>query len=214
MNIAFDIDGTVADWEGYVRDVLIPLTRSKGLKVVDRKTDKTEKMFGLTKEQDIELWEEINEHYISTVEAKHGASDTLRELHKEHQLFGLTNRGYEWYDLDKMYEQSTFERTVTTEWLCNNEFEFDGLIFNKCGTVKSELIKALGINIIFEDSPEQIRAILKDCKDTEVILVENEYNICLLNEFPELLHFENWQNEAPSVISEAIRRVKDKRVRD
>lgn len=169
MNIAFDIDGVLTDIESFQLKYGEPFFKNKYNKDIVNKNGYTIKeIFDCTNEQEKDFWTKYLIQYSIGFKARSGTADFTNKIHKQGgKIFIITSRYY----TDKNNYLGKIMRFIVEEWLKSNNIYFDQIIF--CGDDKTEAIKNNNIEIMFEDSRQNI-AQLKNL--TSIICVDANYN--------------------------------------
>ncbi|MGI6657796.1 MAG: 5' nucleotidase, NT5C type [Dethiobacteraceae bacterium] len=153
MRIGIDICNTIADIITPLAGCLLKRGESDGLNEMLRHYHSPAVTPDIFKE---------NPDIFSRARPLKGAAECLHMLAKEHELFYVTARP-EW------------ARQITEQWLRRNGFPKAPLIMS-CN--KPKVIAELGIDLMLEDAPHEIRGLRKICR---VIVRKAPYN----TEFPE-----------------------------
>lgn len=177
MNIAFDIDGCIMDYNDFIWIYLplfckkhkIPYNPNKNLYYHNCK------QFNLTDYQDNLFWAEEGKKYYHNRPPRKYSKNVLDKLHKKNNkifiLTARTNKHINFNKILKKYLGKDFE-TFTLKYFKKYKLYFDEMHFDCKNKVKK--IKALNIDCILEDSPENIQEIYK--QTNAIIFMMDNYS--------------------------------------
>lgn len=149
MNIGFDIDGVLTDFEIFVATYGSKFlqTTIKNIKVGNIETRDISGMFACSVEEEDRFWEEYLEYYSREYPSRLGMADVMDKLRQKHKIYIITNRS------DSKIPQATMQQWVA-EWLEKEQFHYDELIFNNGSKLQACLDNK--IDIMIEDTPMHI----------------------------------------------------------
>ncbi len=167
MNIGFDIDGVLNDFEQFVKE--------KGRfylqkEPVNPRGEDISEIFEVPQGIEDAFWKEMILDYSTEHPARPNIDRVIRKLKKEgHRIFIITNRCKDLSYCDISFEEMT---GYIQNWLQEYHIEYDQLIFNR---IKSKLPICLEhhIEVMVEDSPYQIKELSPFLR---VICFEASYN--------------------------------------
>lgn len=175
MNIAFDVDGVLTDFE-YFLDIY-------GMKYFGKKTkekvnkitnsDSVAERFGFTKDWERRFYKRYLFWYVRKYPIRENASEVLRTLREQgNKVYIITARA--------LTEQSNvlgvLSRCLLKKWLKKNKVIYDGIYFvsnEHSAEEKYRLAEELMIDIFVEDNPQNIQKLNSICK---VINLKADYN--------------------------------------
>ncbi len=189
MRIGIDIDGVLTNLEQFVIDYITKYCVENGIKynICNSNYDYC-KTFNISKEQEMEFWNQYLESYAINEKARPFAAEVIEKLRKEdHEIYIITARWLTNRD-DVMGEKM---RKIVKNWLCENKIQYDKLIFSKESKERKpkEIIENK-IDLMIEDSPNNIKELSniipvicynaeynKDCKGDRITRCYSWYDI-------------------------------------
>lgn len=176
MNIAFDIDGVLTDFEWFL-DVYGKRYFSKkyhtDANVVNRQTSKIAERFGYAPEEEVKFYTRYLFWYARKVPIRENAAAVIRALRNEgNNIYLITARAL----ADKDNLLGKMMRQCLKAWLNTNRVEYDGIYYvdvSNSAKEKRRLCEELHIDIMVEDEPDNIKEIGQVCR---VICVMADYN--------------------------------------
>lgn len=175
MNIAFDVDGVITDFEWFLDVYGAKYFRTKVKQKIEKKinSDSVAERFGFAKQWEHRFYRRYLYWYVRKYPIRENASEVLRTLRRQgNKIYIITARA--------LVEQSNIlgklSRYLLIKWLKRNRVEYDEIYFvsnENSSEEKSHLAKELGIDIFVEDNPQNIRKLNYVCK---VICVDADYN--------------------------------------
>lgn len=156
MRIGIDIDGVLTDEKRYVIDYGTKFFSENNISyiVCDDKFYGQE-IFNVTKEQYKKFLNDYIFNYSINVSVRPFAKEIIKKLKQEHEIFIITARDYTTYENEYQNEM----QEIVKKWLYNNDILYDEIIFSKN---KDIICKEKEIDIMIEDSPENIMSISKN----------------------------------------------------
>lgn len=175
MNIAFDIDGVLTDFEWFLDTYGKKYFRKYSGKNIEFKvaSSSAAERFGFSKDRDKKFYTKFLFWYIRKYPIRENAAEVIRSLRcAGNKVYFVTARALADKDnfLGKLMQHCLFK------WLKKNEVEYDGLYFvssQNTAKEKCDICKKLNINFFVEDEPKNIEALNKFCK---VICMSADYN--------------------------------------
>ena len=174
MNIGIDIDGVLTNYEKEQIDYGIKLCVDEGWPInIDLSKYHEKDVFNWNQEQANKFWNKYIIKYFQQTPVKTFAPEVIEKLKQEgHKIYLITARDD--YGIPKEYYGK--EQEITKQWLEKNNIKYDKIIFE---TEKLEPCKQNQIDVMIEDSPENIRDLSKQIK---VIKFDCQYNKDVKNE--------------------------------
>lgn len=167
MNIGFDIDGVLTDFEKFVIEY--------GQKYLNKKPEnynglEIAEVFGVDKSLENSFWRDLIFEYSTSYNARPGTSETFQKLRNDgHKIFIITNRctDLSYCNIDK----ETMKQYVQ-KWLDDENICYDEIVFNE---FKSKLrsCQERHINIMIEDQLDHIEELSPHLK---AICFKSSYN--------------------------------------
>jgi len=171
MRIAFDVDGVLNE--------IIEFQIKYGRKFFKKKYNKDivnenaydiHNMFKCTKKQEKEFWTKHIFKLCFGIKAVPDAKKILKQMKSEgHYIFIVTKRAH----TDEDSKLGGFMRTALKIWFKKNGLPYDKIIFCQKDELKSDIVDRNRIDIMFEDSSENAKDIIKF---VPVILINTGYN--------------------------------------
>lgn len=150
MNIGFDIDGVLTDFEAYIYECG---KKYFNMNAENFKDFNVINIFDMREKIEINLWNQLIKNYATMCPARDGAADVVKKLRKEgHKIYIITNRCY---DMSYCDISAEVMRVYVKSWLEKENIEYDKLIFNM---TESKLNSCLSckLDIMIEDMLENI----------------------------------------------------------
>ncbi len=183
MNIAFDIDGVLTDFETFLTTYGSKYfkTTVKNIALSQINDNDVADMFQCTLAEEDAFWEEYIEFYCTKYPSRIGMAEIMAELQKEHRIYIITNRASGSVTPEVM-------QPWVLRWLQKERIPYDKIVFNK----GSKLTPCLEnkIDIMVEDSPKHISELSKrlqcicfnsyynaSCADKNVIRCYSAYDL-------------------------------------
>lgn len=181
MNIAFDIDGVLTDFEWFLNVYGTRYFSRKfhmDAKVVNPETSKIAARFGYGEKEETAFYTRYLLWYARKMPIRENAAATINMLREEgHNVYFITARALANHD----NLVGELMRSILKNWLCQNRVEYDGIHFvsvSNSAEEKRKLCKQLQIDVMVEDEPGNIREISKVCR---VVCMLADYNKSLLD---------------------------------
>lgn len=167
MRIGIDIDGVFTDEKRYVIDYGTKFFSENNIPYIVR-DDKFygEEIFNVTPEQYEMFLNDYIFNYAMNVPIRPFAKEIIEKLKREHKIVIITARDFTAYE--NKYQQKMKE--IVKRWLYDNGILYDEIIFS---TNKDIVCREKEIDIMIEDSPENIMAI---SKNIPVLCYAQSYN--------------------------------------
>ena len=171
MNIGVDIDGVLTDFESFV---LIKggryFSKKRNMHIINPEGFDVDQVFGVTKKQLLRFWMRHYFAYCITQPARIGAKESLKKLKKDgNKIVIITGRMLS-------YEKNligAIMRMSVKFWLWKNGIKYDSIVFCQENDKKTEICKHLNIDIMIEDKPDNVMALLDSMP---VICFDASYN--------------------------------------
>jgi len=194
--IGVDIDGVLTDFESFV------LTSGKkyfekkyNMQIADPNGFDVDQVFGATKKQLRKFWELHYVRYCILLPCRMGAREAISRLRENgSRIIIITGRMLS-------YEKNflgAFMRSSVKLWLWKNGIAYDKIVFCPEHDHKTELCNDLGIDIMIEDKPQNVRSI---SKSIPTICMNASYNQGCEGE--NITRVSNWE-EIYKVIEEMM----------
>lgn len=174
MNIAFDIDGVLTDFEWFLN-----IYGRKYFSKYKNKSDiiiassSVSERFGYSKKWEKKFYTRYLFWYATQYPIRENAAEVIHTLRQQgNKIYLITARAL----ADKENVLGMLMRRCLLKWLKKNRVEYDGIYFvstNNSAEEKCKLCKALKISIMVEDEPVNIIKIRGICK---VICMSADYN--------------------------------------
>ncbi len=180
MNIAFDIDGVLTDFQffldAYGRRYLSE-KHKKEIKIYKQKAEFRER-FNCSEKDHILFYLRYLYWYSLRFPIREHASDYIKKIKEEgHKVYIITARVF----CQKKNILGKLMRVCVKKWLKDNGIEYDAIYYvseKNTYKEKAELAKELDIDIFVEDTVENIDYINKYCK---TICLAADYNCDVKN---------------------------------
>ena len=194
MNIAFDIDGVLTDFEWFLNVYGARYFSKKfhmDARVVNHETSKIAERFGYGAKEETAFYTRYLLWYARKMPIRENAAATIRALRQEgHKVYLITARVFANHNnlVGKLM------RGILKNWLRKNRVSYDGIHFvsvSNSAEEKRKLCEQLQIDIMVEDDPENIVEISKVCK---VVCMLADYNqsiqhVCHALDFGEVYRY-------------------------
>jgi len=178
MNIGVDIDGVLADYFAYVRDVVRPHFSS-----FDETEYRVHEMFGLDKGVSDKFWESEIWNYTQNVLPMKDASEFMHRLIQDgHKIVINTARWLSCRDDDV----GSRKRDMVREWLGKYNIPYDEIAFANFerGKIamsknpydqkgKSRVVKEFSLDLHIDDAPHEVELL---SSTIPIIIFDNPYN--------------------------------------
>ena len=175
MNIAFDIDGVLTDFEyflDYFGSKYFSKIEKKKVSKVTASSSISER-FGYSKEWERKFYTKYLFWYARKYPIRENAAETIRCLRNEgHKVYLITARVF----ANHKSVLGVLMRYCLRRWLKKNRVVYDGIYYvslDGCAREKAKLSKELKIDYFVEDELENIQEIGKICK---VLYMSADYN--------------------------------------
>ena len=193
MNVGISINGCILDNVGFFRE--------HGERFFDGQLNEAEFLSGTfgykASESMLGAFKSFESPlYFKNARIFQGAKEWISRIKQAgNNIFIITSGKYSGYSNFDEY------RLGAVEWLNEEGIEYDGILF--CRGLKGEICKSIGINLMFESTPEQIDDIVK--KNPEVFLYVKRamYNTEVLKSLycnARLRDFKYWTDLPRSVV--------------
>ena len=175
MNIAFDIDGVLTDFEWFLDTYgkrYFSKCAGKEISVVEASSS-VAKRFGYSKEWEKRFYTKYLFWYAKKYPIRENAAEVIQTLRRQgNRCYFVTARALA--DSDNLLGKEM--RNCLYKWLEKNRVEYDGIYFvsfQNSAKEKSNICQRLNIDIFVEDEPINIEVLNKVCK---VICMSADYN--------------------------------------
>ena len=175
MNIAFDIDGVLTDFEyflDYFGSKYFSKIEKKKVSKVTASSSISER-FGYSKEWERKFYAKYLFWYARKYPIRENAAETIRCLRKEgHKVYLITARVL----ANRKDLMGTWIRHCVQRWLKKNGVTYDGIYYvslEDCAKEKEKLSRELKIDYFVEDEPKNIQVLSEICK---VLCMSADYN--------------------------------------
>ncbi len=175
MNIAFDIDGVLTDFEWFLDTYGKKYFRKKMKREIQtvKPSSSVSERFGFSKEWDKKFYTRYLFWYARKYPIRENAAETIRTLRLQgHKVYFITARAL----ADGEGVLGHAMRVCLEKWLKDNRVEYDGIYYvslEDCAHHKAKWCKKLEIDVFIEDEPTNIKQLKKLCR---VICVSADYN--------------------------------------
>ncbi|MGP1608811.1 MAG: 5' nucleotidase, NT5C type [Clostridium sp.] len=162
MNIGIDIDGVITNVEEYMLSYCSKFCYENKINL--EKGDKTDYsprvMYNLTDKENEELWKKIINIYGKTVIPRMYVTEVINKLYQDHDIHIITARTFEkeFYDTEDKIKEG---REETIQWLKKYDIPYNTITFAEN---KDEVVKEKNIDLMIEDSPDNIKSLEDYCK--------------------------------------------------
>ncbi len=172
MKIGIDIDGVITNIEQFVIDYISKYCVENNIEYnIGNSCYNYCKTFNISKEIEMDFWNEYLESYAINEKARPFASEVIKKLKEEgHEIYIITARWLTNRDDDKGEKM----RDIVRKWLFENNILYDELIFSKGDKErKFQEITENKIDLMIEDAPNNV----KEISDIVPVICYNaEYN--------------------------------------
>lgn len=150
MNIGFDIDGVLTDFETFVATYGCKFLKAtiKNIKISQINDNDIAEMFACDLETENNFWKEYIEKYCRDYPARLGLADVMTELKKQHKIIIITNRSASMIPMDTMV-------SWVKGWLEKEKIPYDKIVFNNGSKLQACLENK--IDVMIEDSSKHIK---------------------------------------------------------
>ena len=168
MKIGIDIDGVLTDYFKFIVTYGIKFCYENNInyKISEEKYYEGE-LLNITDEEIEMFWNKYLEFYGSRYPVRQYASEVIKKLKENNEIYIITARNEEGLPEDKIGLMKTF----TQNWLKDNNIVYDSLAFVSGNKV--EYCLKNNIDIIVEDSPRNIAKLSQHLK---VLCFDAPYN--------------------------------------
>ncbi len=166
MNIGFDIDGVLTDFETFVATYGCKFLKTtiKNIKISQINDDDISEMFNCDIETENSFWNEYIELYCTEYPSRLGLSDVISELKKAHKIIIITNRSASMVPMERM-------TSWVKGWLEKEKIPYDKIVFNHGSKLQACLDNK--IDVMIEDSPKHIKEL---SEHINCICFDSHYN--------------------------------------
>ena len=171
MNIGIDIDGVLTNFERELLDYATKMCVEEKWPIDIKRLDQydEEKTFNWNQEQAMKFWNKYLIKYFSETPVRTFAPEVIEKLRNDgHKIYIITARNN--YGMPKGHEGE--EQEITRKWLEDNNIKYEKLIFAN-DEEKLNRCKENEVDIMIEDSPDNIKRISKEIK---MIKFDCQYN--------------------------------------
>lgn len=155
MRIGIDIDGVLTDEKRYVIDYGTKFfSENKISYTVSDDKYLGREIFNVTKEEYQLFLKDYIFEYSLNAKVRPFASEIIKKLKEKYEIFIITARDFTTYE----NEHKTEMQENVKKWLYDNGIVYDEIIFSK---EKAYICKDKKIDVMIEDSPENIESISK-----------------------------------------------------
>ena len=150
MNIGFDIDGVLTDFETFVATYGAKFLKKKikNVNIENINEHDVSEMFQCSQQDEDEFWHQYIKVYCTEYKARLGIAEVMRKLYDEHNVIIITNRAAAGVDMDVM-------KNWVANWLTMEGILYHKIIFNNGSKLKACLDN--DIDVMIEDSPKHIK---------------------------------------------------------
>lgn len=188
MNIGVDIDGVLTNIQDYVFEYgsKFSYEKEKDLSNLEKNKYETAEIFNWQHDEEQIFWGDLFAEYAQNERPRFFASEVLNILKEKHNIYIITARTNDGLEINKPSIEE-----ITKEWLKKQNIPYDGIYFP--GTDKRQVIKDNNIDVMIEDSAENIE-LLEDI--TKIIVFDAIYNkeakgYARVNSWYEILYYIN-----------------------
>lgn len=175
MNIAFDVDGVLTDFEWFLdvygRKYFAGKTKEKIEKNIN--SDSVAERFGFTKDWEKRFYTRYLHWYARKYPIRENAGKVLRTLRDQgNKVYIVTARAL----AERSDVLGKLSRYLLIKWLKRNNVDYDGIYFvpnEDSSEEKFHLAKELKIDVFVEDNPKNIQKLNSVCR---VINLKADYN--------------------------------------
>lgn len=160
MRIGIDIDGVLTNIEQYTLDNITKFCVENNIEyAISESNYEPYKTFNITKEQEDAFWNKHIFDYAKQEKARAYAAEAIELLKNAgHEIYIVTAR---WLT-NRDDELGKKMRNIVIKWLKENNIYYDELVFTKASKEhKTQEIKDYNIDIMIEDSPNNINELSK-----------------------------------------------------
>lgn len=172
MRIGIDIDGVITNVGQFVIDYISKYCVENNIEYnIGSSCYDYCKTFNISKEIEMDFWNEYLESYAINEKARPFASEIIKKLKEDgHEIYIITARWLTNIDDDKGEKM----RDIVRKWLFENDILYDELIFSKGDKErKFQEITENKIDLMIEDAPNNV----KEISDIVPVICYNaEYN--------------------------------------
>lgn len=176
MNIAFDIDGVLTDFEWFLNVYGRKYFKrhiAGGVNICNTSSSSVSERFGVSKKWEKKFYARYLFWYARKYPIRENAAEAIHMLRQQgHTVYFITARAL----ADEHTILGSIMRSILKKWLRKNRVEYDKILFvpvNNSAECKYQLAKKHKIDIFIEDEPRNIEKLKKICR---VICMEASYN--------------------------------------
>lgn len=191
MNIGIDIDGVLTNIRKFMIEEGSKYCKqnNKG-KLINPDAYDSRDVFDWDSETDLDFWIKNIFRYAKENPPLEGAANNMKKLKEDgHKLYIITARWLASPKTEKQFEENNTikekMRMTVKQWLKNNDFVYDEIIFST--EDKSKHIELNKIDIMIEDSPQNLMQL---SKLTKMICYDWPYNQGVEND--NIYRCRNW----------------------
>lgn len=171
MNIAFDIDGVLTDFETFLNVFGTKYLKCKKDNLIPSSI--VGERFGCTEKQERKFYKKYLFWYSKHFPVRENAAGIIRELkQKGHKVYIISARALS----DRKDILGSIMRHIVVKWLKKNGIVFDDIYFvslKNSAIEKRDICQMKKIDIMVEDDPINIESIAEACR---VICLDADYN--------------------------------------
>lgn len=154
MRIGIDIDGVLTDFEKWQLEVGSKFFIKYNRDIVNPEGYDSEEVFDITKEMDLEFWNDYLYDYAKYEPARKFAGEVIKKLKDDgNQIYIITAR----YLTNRDDNLGKEMRDIVIKWLKDNNIFYDKIIFSP--EDKYKICIENNINLMIEDKVENINKI-------------------------------------------------------
>ncbi len=169
MNIGFDIDGVLTDLSHFQLDIAREFFLKKyGRGIVNEAGYSIYDIYDASDKEFKEFWTRYIVPYSLRILARPGAKECVQNLIKEgNTIYIITSRIF----ADRNDLLGSMMRKAVLHWLKKEGISFEKIVF--CNGSKIEAIKKFNIQVMVEDSPDNIKELINY---TDIVCMDAKYN--------------------------------------
>lgn len=173
MRVGIDIDGVLLNSQAMWLEAGKKFAKENNVNIyLDENKFMPAKIFGWTKEADLQFWKEYYEdYYVYGIPTKEAVKALRRLKDDGYELYFITARGA--YPIDQETVGAEKLKDITMEWFDKNEIPYD--------------------KVIFTDSPSKSKLLLEN--NIEVMIDDNTVNIKEMSQVMPVINFARIYNE-------------------
>lgn len=151
MNLGFDIDGVLIDVQSFMFEQGCRYFKTT---IKNPNGEDISQIFNVSQEIEDEFWHKHIHAYATSTPPRRHISKVLRQLHKDHSIYIITNRAHNLSYCDISTKQM---QHYVQEWLKKHKIVYDKIIFTQGDKLQACLDH--NIDIFVEDGPRYIKKI-------------------------------------------------------